>query len=235
MTSTGVAVDRAAVYNAVGSLYRDTGLEASYAAAGIAPLRQLVAAHPLAWYEVPGLTQQNSATTLHDKMRRPVDAPPGCDGPLAGRLYATERGGIILVRQDDPLVRRRFTVAHELGHYILHHLPRLANGRAVFDEELPLPPQVKRDDMPAPGQSRARFVDGGHITTDPVLMEAEADLFAADLLMPEPLCRALVTTHRRLCGEKRQVLGRRLASECLVSQTAMLRRLRELNLPEALS
>jgi hypothetical protein len=235
MTNTGVTADRTAVRGAVIAVYRAAGPDASYAAAGVAPLQKLVAAYPLTWYEIPGLTQGNAATALHEKMHRPVDTPQASDEPLAGRLYATERGGIILVRRDDPLVRRRFTVAHELGHYVLHHLPGLVHGRAVFDEELPLAPEAERDKMLAPGKPRARFVEGRQVTTDPALMEGEADLFAAELLMPEPLCRALVETHRERYGDKRQVLGRRLASECLVSQTAMLRRLQELELLEAVA
>ena len=49
---------------------------------------------------------------------------------MAGYLFAYQRDessyGCILVKQDDPVERRRFSAAHELGHYLPHFLPLLA-------------------------------------------------------------------------------------------------------------
>jgi Zn-dependent peptidase ImmA (M78 family) len=232
MRDSVVSVDRDVVLAGVGAVYQAAGLDANYAAAGIALLQKLVAAFPLSWYEVPSLTQKTSATYLRSKMGRPITPLPDRDEPLAGRLYAKSAGGCILVEQTDPLVRRRFTVAHELGHYVLHVLPRLVDGPVVFEEELPITEDEAPDDSRLMGRPLLLEPDGG--TTNritPPQMEAEADLFAAELLMPERLCQELVRSHSRLCGGRRSVLGRRLATECLVSQAAMTRRLRELDLP----
>jgi len=41
---------------------------------------------------------------------------------ISGMLYVYENGkGTIYVREHDPDVRQRFTIAHELGHYFLHY------------------------------------------------------------------------------------------------------------------
>lgn len=44
---------------------------------------------------------------------------------LAGFLYVNTSYGCIFVEANDRLTRRRFSVAHELGHYLLHFLPLL--------------------------------------------------------------------------------------------------------------
>jgi Zn-dependent peptidase ImmA (M78 family) len=63
-------------------------------------------------------------------------------------------------------------------------------------------------------------------------MEAEANRFAAALLMPADRCRTLALRYAEQYGGKRAVLARRLCTEFLVSQAAMLRRLTDLGLIE---
>ncbi len=80
---------------------------------------------------------------------------------VSGKLFRdTKHGGAkqysIVIRAQDPPVRKRFTVAHELAHYILH--------RTMFKE-------VLVDD------ALYRSSLGGRI-------EAQANGLAADLLMP---------------------------------------------------
>lgn len=65
-------------------------------------------------------------------------------------------------------------------------------------------------------------------------MEEEADQFAAELLIPASACFALAKKFRGRFGTKRDVLAKRLATEFLVSQEAMKRRLKYLQLPEIL-
>ena len=80
-------------------------------------------------------------------------------------LNANERiGG----RNDPPLRRFRFTIAHEIGHWVCHCL----SGRA---------PKLE--------PSYCRAVD----LTDAAdrTLEREANVFAAELLMPEPAVRAV--------------------------------------------
>jgi len=91
-------------------------------------------------------------------------------GPIAGLAPDMQLSGLLLparweiwVRRDEPAPRRRFTVAHEIGHHLLH-----SDGAAVLCR----PADVET----AQASERAR--------------EREANRFAAELLMPEALVRA---------------------------------------------
>jgi len=74
---------------------------------------------------------------------------------------------MILVNAEDVPARKNFTVAHELGHYLLGH--NAANGYAVLlrntDEMVKTP------------------------------LEQEANCFAANLLVPEPFLREYLDTY----------------------------------------
>jgi hypothetical protein len=89
---------------------------------------------------------------------------------VAGRPAGTPLSGLLLprvweiwVRSDEPDLRCRFTIAHEVGHHLLH-----ADGAAVLCR----PADV----------DQAKAADRGR--------EREANRFAAELLMPEELVRA---------------------------------------------
>jgi Zn-dependent peptidase ImmA (M78 family) len=77
--------------------------------------------------------------------------------------YGTPSGFVIFVDQDEPAVRQRFTAAHELGHFILH---KEAVGHKNEDNYL----------LRSEGMSNRQ--------------EAEANKFAASLLMPFDLIEA---------------------------------------------
>lgn len=89
--------------------------------------------------------------------------------------YYMERDGrrIIVVNGFNAKPRRRFSVAHELGHVVLRHGP-------------------------------VKLMMSGHIATQPNWQEAQANAFAAELLMPKlALARMGVMTPRQiaqLCG-----------------------------------
>jgi IrrE N-terminal-like domain len=88
------------------------------------------------------------------------DLPKG----ISGKLFKdSDHGGTagysIVVRASDAYVRRRFTVAHEIAHFLLH---RNLIGNSITDDEL------YRSDL-----SNAQ--------------EAEANRLAADILMPASL------------------------------------------------
>lgn len=85
--------------------------------------------------------------------------------PVSGMLVPAERR-ILLNRPEFP-PRRRFTLAHELGHWVCQ-----CRGRPVVE-----PIYCRADDV---GDERA---DGAR------LREREANIFAAELLMPEQLVR----------------------------------------------
>ncbi len=80
---------------------------------------------------------------------------------VAGKLFRDRKNGggggySIIVRAQDPVVRKRFTIAHELAHYLLH--------RHLFSDEL-VDNALYRSGLSTP-------------------IEAQANALAADLLMP---------------------------------------------------
>ncbi|SFD85159.1 protein of unknown function [Thiohalospira halophila DSM 15071] len=97
---------------------------------------------------------------------KPVQSIPGADS--ASGCYEVDAGGEGTIRYvlSEPLVRRRFITAHELGHHVLGHA---SSKETVF-----------RDD-PSHFSSHA---------TDP--REREANQFAAEVLMPELAIRYFI-------------------------------------------
>lgn len=92
------------------------------------------------------------------------------DGEVSGMVHCRPGGGgIIGVNSEHSKTRQRFTIAHELGHLLLH-----ADEEFHIDEKRPL---ARRDAV----SSQA---------TDP--REIEANQFAAELLMPAALVRSSV-------------------------------------------
>jgi Zn-dependent peptidase ImmA (M78 family) len=81
---------------------------------------------------------------------------------VSGALYPATRQ--IVVNSEEAETRRRFTLAHELGHWVCHCL----DGRDA-------PVFCRHQDI---GSSADR------------LLEREANVFAAELVMPEPEVRS---------------------------------------------
>ena len=90
------------------------------------------------------------------------------DGDLSGMAYIADGVSIIGVNALHPSSRQRFTLAHELGH-IRRHADLLREGVHLDHGTL------RRDWLSSHG-------------TDP--REIEANAFASELLMPEPLMLA---------------------------------------------
>jgi hypothetical protein len=108
--------------------------------------------------------------------------------------------GAILVASQRSRQRRRFSIAHELGHFLIpSHLPRPGERSLCSAEHLGIYDMKEQD-------RRRR-------------MEAEANRFAALLLMPPPLLRAELKAIRR--PEVRDIV--RLARLFDVSKDAMAR------------
>jgi hypothetical protein len=80
------------------------------------------------------------------------------DLPVSGILLPSERR--IVVRSDEPEPRRRFTIAHELGHWVCQCLEGDMKPVYCRAEEIGVDPEAKA-------------------------LEREANIFAANLLMPE--------------------------------------------------
>ena len=94
----------------------------------------------------------------------PVEARPNLSKHnirLAGLLVANGTTPSIYFEKYDPLVRQRFSIAHELGHFFLHH-----NAQSQFIEQCTLD-----DDE--------RFQESSISVP-----EIEADAFAGAFLMP---------------------------------------------------
>lgn len=84
---------------------------------------------------------------------------------ISGFIFRRGRGAVIGVNSSNARVRQRFTIAHELGHYLFH---TKGYEKVHVDRQF----EVKfRDGLSSQG-----------IDTD----EREANLFAAELLMPQP-------------------------------------------------
>lgn len=89
------------------------------------------------------------------------------DADVSGILFRDGDHHVIGVNSAHPPVRRRFTIAHELGHRALHP------GRELI---LDVPVRVNLRDKTS--------------STASDLEEIEANAFAASLLMPEQMIRA---------------------------------------------
>lgn len=80
---------------------------------------------------------------------------------LSGMLIVDGDGAFVVVNSNDVDKRQRFTLAHELAHFVLHR----PEGMAVFH----------RDEKTSQGTDR---------------VEMDANAFAAELLMPEVAVKA---------------------------------------------
>ncbi len=116
----------------------------------------------------------------------------------------------IVVNSRHAPVRRRFTVAHEIGHYQLHRFG--AGDTPVF---------IDRTVYFRKGRSAAAQAGSDH------RMELEANAYAAALLMPEVLLDEYLDKHARLDLEKPADV-KTLAEEFEVSRPAMEYRLKNL-------
>lgn len=108
---------------------------------------------------------------LSSRMGITVNNAKFADDSLAGLIAKRGELSRILVEQSDPPYRKRFSIAHELGHHFLH---LFADGEIVD----------KRVNM-----FREREPDGEFISIDR-RREIEANWFAAALLMPAEFVRA---------------------------------------------
>lgn len=97
----------------------------------------------------------------------------GFDGALV--RIANRPSGIIAVRKNMEDPRKRFTIAHEIGHFVL---PGHGEESRICDEE----------EIDAPADE-----DNDEANKDNNDLEQAANKFAAELLMPSPVIRRIVT------------------------------------------
>jgi Zn-dependent peptidase ImmA (M78 family) len=180
--------------------------------------------------ELAGLTDQAAVDFL--LRRGAIVEPPSQLGrePLAGFLYAGASFGSIFVERNDLVVRRRFSAAHELGHYLCHFRPFLSaienDGEPMLDSFPIAEPEAEPGDLPVGEINAPGVMEFFGFTFEQ--MEREANQFAAELLIPGALVTDLGARYAPyFVGED---LVSRLASDMLVSRAAMRWRLRRLGL-----
>lgn len=222
-------------------LYEAADVPLPSAARAITPLGELIGGCNLTATELPNLTSRSAADFL---LRRGglTEAPSGLnDEALAGFIYASPSFGSIFVERNDIVVRRRFSVAHELGHYLLHFRPLLAgmkgdcelflmeamntDGRATDDDAV-----IEPDDIPAGSIESSNAIDLARLLPPRVELERQANRFAVELLMPEPVVRELTEKYAQAFRGKDLIW--RIATEMLVSRAALRWRMHELDLLE---
>lgn len=129
------------------------------------------------------------------------------DSEVSAMLYRKGGRALILVNKNHPPVRQRFSVAHELGHFLLH------GGEVFIDKRIRVD---FRDSKSSLGVSRE---------------EIQANRFAAELLMPEELLVAEVGKLRKRESDiSANQLIAKLAKVFEVSRLAIQHRLTNLGL-----
>ena len=103
------------------------------------------------------------------------------DDDLSGMAFVKDNMRAIVVNSLHHPNRQRFTIAHELGHHLLH-MPLLERGVHV---------------------DKAIFRRDQHASSGTRPFEIEANQFAAELLMPRKLLRKHVTTDFDLQDDER--------------------------------
>lgn len=188
------------------------------------PLHRYLQSVPLVQVPIPRLTAAKAISwlSLVFGWTQPIASGGSADSPLAALLVLSRGpGGFLFVNADDPIPRQRFSLAHELGHFLLHAdqiRAELAQGRILALEHDP----SNQEKDPA---YEAR--------------ERQANRFAAELLMPENIVQTVFQqafpegvdhqTSRNHIGPLHRV-GWVLAQRLLVSPEAMHFRFPSLNL-----
>ena len=126
---------------------------------------------------------------------------------ISGVLVVEGRHGAVGYNPTHPLVRRRYTIAHEIGHYVLH-VKDSAQQSLFVDRYV-----AYRDDQSSEGKD---------------WQEVEANAFAAALLMPESLVRHQIRRQGFDLDDEDDVAS--LAKNFRVSTSAMSYRLVNLGL-----
>ena len=124
-------------------------------------------------------------------------------GTISGLLLRREGSTICIINRDHSPTRRRYSIAHEIGHFILH------------------PPEEAYIDVAARSDKSSDGTDS---------REIEANAFAAVLLMPEQPLRQRVPRPMDISFEDDAEAISQLAKEFHVSTMAMTYRLLNLGL-----
>ncbi len=162
--------------------------------------------------DIDGLTPGTAATHLARfgiSIPRPLTP---ADRPLRGCVAVGLRGAIILLETDDSENERRFTIAHEVSHYILEdrvhrdraeqmmgkdYLDVLYGSREPTNDER-VDALLKRVRATPFSHLMDRAPDGGHGCGQTLRAECDADLLALELLAPRVEMARHVHARRRV-------------------------------------
>lgn len=137
---------------------------------------------------------------------------------VSGMLVTKGTDAHIIVNATHHANRQRFTLAHEIGHFILHH--SAANKDQLFvDRKYSIYERV--------GAPTAKHYQGSESTTT-VKQEREANAFAAGLLMPKILLEKYIEEKKLDLTDESDISV--LAVAFGVSEQAMSIRVRQLGL-----
>ena len=192
----------------VAQLYAEADVAPSSEAYPITPLGPLLERLTVRCEERPQLTLRSAEEFL--RSRRVLQEPlmhdqDKLDARLSGFIYSDGRIARILINADESVTRRRFSIGHELGHFLLHCRPQAH----ALETNVPFIDMLDLD------------------VADHTQRETEADAFAAALLMPASVVLALVASALQR-GWRREDLWREVAERMLVSYEAARRRLTDL-------
>ncbi len=193
----------------------------------VAPLAPVLERFAISCVELPGLTAGVAETFLTRRrvLREPLSIlARNRDEPLSGFLYAVGDMAFLFVNQNDSVTRRRFSVAHELGHLFLHFRPALQNWRESVRDS----PEAFRPGL-FDGFNPASSGGDGEDDSNLEAREREANAFAAHLLVPEDILRMRQDALTARSNVARQD---RLATDFLVSGAVMRQRLEALRKKE---
>ncbi len=126
---------------------------------------------------------------------------------VSGFILQESGKSLIAINSFHPAVRQRFTMAHELGHFLLKHKPK---GMIVDENDFPL---LWRDDEASRGAD---------------VHEREANFFASALLMPQEFLEKDLR-HLRNVETHNDTFIRTLARKYGVSSHALLLRISRLS------
>ena len=152
------------------------------------------------WVPVPmiRLARKNGLAIYEIDLKKELD---GASGLLT---KDKEKGWVIAIHSGDTGTRKRFTIAHELGHYLLHKKDDSYSAIDVFEN------------------GDTFFRSDGYKSEKERKEEREANFFAASLLMPEERVRA---AYKVFTTEE-------MAENFAVSASSMTYRLQNLGLLE---
>lgn len=163
----------------------------------------------------------------HDLYRLPVDVDALAESLGISVNYSAlddDYSGLLVIRGGNAVAhinskqhpnRRRFSLAHEIGHFVLHEKQQTTKDHAYVDKSMRLYHRADRASVPQNFK-----------------MEREANIFAAELLMPDALVRSKVLDEEYDLEDEFDVA--RLAVVLRVSEQALslkLTRMRDLLRP----